>query len=80
MHKNNIVHRDIKPTNVMLTKDHDPVIIDFGLSESRNPGSGTKCYLAPEHKKLIAPIKLEEAKRMDCYALGATLMDLHSNY
>jgi len=57
LHENNIVHRDIKPDNIMMKDDSEnPEIklIDFGLSNVINNGRkletivGTPYYLAPE--------------------------------
>ena len=55
LHKNKIVHRDMKPENIMLTKDMIVKIGDFGLSkyfkssESRlKTNCGSPCYSAPE--------------------------------
>jgi serine/threonine protein kinase len=54
LHKNDIVHRDIKLENVFVTYDGVVKIIDFGLSTSCvaniNPSNivGSSCYFAPE--------------------------------
>ena len=79
--KQGMVHRDLKPQNMMLTPDGKIKILDFGLaklaSERRkgdgltreNALMGTAAYLAPEQA-------LDAAKadvRADIYALGCTL-------
>lgn len=54
-HRQNWIHRDICPRNVMLDRDHSVKLIDFGLvvpniEEYRRPGNrtGTANYMAPE--------------------------------
>ncbi len=55
-HARLIVHRDVKPANIIVTPDRGPVLVDFGLGldESRSGGSeldiisGTPSYMAPE--------------------------------
>lgn len=54
LHENNIIHGDIKPENIMITKKYVPIIIDFDLSrycfdygKCKKP-FGTKVYIAPE--------------------------------
>jgi len=58
-HRNNIIHRDIKPQNLLLTKDRETVkIADFGvarihLSDSPITRVGTNVYAPPEHSPLF---------------------------
>ena len=56
-HARGVVHRDIKPQNILLTHDGTPVLTDFGLAKIIGPGSGvtqagalmgTAEYIAPE--------------------------------
>ena len=59
-HKNNIIHRDIKPQNLLLTEDRQTVkIADFGvarISQSDSPITrvGTNIFAPPEHSPMLA--------------------------
>ena len=84
MHAHKMLHLDLKPGNVMLRKNGDVVLIDFGLSkqydESGNPetsttvGGGTPGYAPLEqanyHEGKDFPVT------MDVYALGATMFKM----
>jgi serine/threonine protein kinase len=54
-HEQGIVHRDISPSNILVSKSGIPRIMDFGVSvrsgadATHNNISGTPCYMSPEH-------------------------------
>jgi len=84
-HRRGVVHRDLKPGNIMLTSHGDVKVLDFGLAKllrvsestatdsyTEIPGiSGTMPYMAPEQLRGDAP-----DYRGDIYSLGAVLYEL----
>ena len=76
-HAKGVIHRDLKPQNIMMNRRGEIVIMDFGLAaiadqlsgpEARN---GTPAYMAPEQLK-----GTEVTPRSDIYALGLVLYEL----
>jgi serine/threonine protein kinase len=78
-HQRGVVHRDIKPTNIMLTGDDQVKLVDFGIAISdrsadlTQPGFmvGSINYMSPEQ---IAGDKA--TVRSDIYAVGVTLYEI----
>ena len=82
-HTQMVVHRDVKPGNVIMTKDRGPVLVDFGLAIAEdNDGSqigdimGTIQYMAPEQVEGQAH-RIDG--RTDIYALGVLMYQLLTN-
>ena len=79
LHKSQFLHQDIKPDNVMLTKDERVVLIDFGAARDFNPRSSQP--FIPMFTPGYAPLEqygqaLKFGTFTDIYALGATLYHL----
>ncbi len=82
-HEAGLVHRDVKPANLMLTKDGRAVVLDFGLAHDDPTGErtrithtgvpvGTPAYMSPEQVHAgTTPVD----GRTDVYALGASLYE-----
>ena len=82
-HEVGIVHRDIKPGNIMITPEGEPVLLDFGLAQDDSDGAGptltktgdvfgTPAYMSPEQ---ITGRRVKIDRRSDVYSLGATLYE-----
>lgn len=74
-HEKGIVHCDLKPGNILLDRDGNPHLADFGqsrLSNDMSPALGTMFFMAPEQASLTA---IPDPK-WDIYALGAILYNM----
>jgi serine/threonine protein kinase len=81
-HSRGVIHRDVKPSNIMLTLDNDVRIIDFGIAlvtdsaVSRIEGiAGSPSYMSPEQVQ-----SAEITPRSDIYSLGAVMYELLTGF
>ena len=77
-HKQGMIHRDVKPDNILITQDGQVKLTDLGLVKDRNAmldltrtgrGLGTPHYMAPEQYDAAKTADV----RSDIFAIGATL-------
>lgn len=78
LHDVGIIHKDLKPSNIMLTDSGDIAIIDFGISSVQSSGSTvvvTSTGMTPEYSapETFRKLFLEES---DYYSFGITLYEL----
>jgi len=81
-HQRGILHRDLKPTNILIDAAREPHITDFGLAKLVDNDTsliqtievlGTPAYMAPE---LASGKAAEATTAADIYSLGAILYEL----
>ncbi len=73
-----LIHRDLKPGNIMLNKSRGPVLLDFGLAlkTSREPAcrkEGTEDYMSPEDRRAD---RFPVSSRNDIYSLGKIIVEM----
>ncbi|MAG56099.1 MAG: hypothetical protein CMJ83_07400 [Planctomycetes bacterium] len=81
-HEAGVIHRDVKPGNIMVTPEGDAVILDFGLARDMQEGAetltqtgdlfGTPNYMSPEQ---LGAHGGHVDRRTDVWALGVTLFE-----
>ena len=78
LHSKGVIHRDIKPDNILLSEGKIVKIMDFGIAKILGEGDpvssviGAPAYAAPEQIHHIGPV----TERSDIYALGKTLYSM----
>ncbi|QEH33350.1 Serine/threonine-protein kinase PknH [Aquisphaera giovannonii] len=82
-HDRGVLHHDIKPSNVLVTADGLPMLLDFNLAQERLPDAGggesiggTLAYMSPERLGVMEGVRDDEGdERSDIYSLGMVLLD-----
>jgi len=78
-HSEGVIHRDLKPQNIMIDKDQHVVVMDFGIARSAESGGatqtgallGTPDYMSPEQARME-----DVDARSDIFALGLIFFEL----
>ncbi|KAL7120177.1 hypothetical protein ACP275_02G107000 [Erythranthe tilingii] len=78
LHERNIVHRDMRPGNILMTHDHESLVGDFGLAKAQQDDTinsfgvvGTLGYVAPEYAE-----SGNFSTKTDVYSFGVVLLQL----
>jgi serine/threonine protein kinase/Flp pilus assembly protein TadD len=85
-HQRGVLHRDVKPSNILISAEGQPLLLDFNLAHDRRANrahatiGGTIAYMAPEHLRAILQQTPEQARlvdhRSDIYSMGMVIAEM----
>jgi serine/threonine protein kinase len=79
-HKHNIIHRDVKPANIMITEKGGVKVMDFGIARAEGLANRTEAGLALGTPQYMSPEQVTQDRpldaRSDVYSLGVVLFYL----
>jgi serine/threonine protein kinase len=83
LHGKGILHLDVKPSNILIDKQRNPIVLDFNLSLDRSDVEvrmgGTFCYMSPEQRVAVFSREgnvRELDARTDVFSVGVILFEL----
>ena len=83
LHDKGMLHLDLKPSNILIDKQRQPIVLDFNLSLDRSDveirTGGTFCYMSPEQRGVVfageGNVRTLDA-RTDVFSVGVILFEL----
>ncbi len=85
-HERGVVHSDVKPSNILIAADGQPLLLDFNVAQNQraddgaSPFGGTFTYAAPEHALAMVNLGASYAgpvePRSDLYSLGLVMLKM----
>jgi serine/threonine protein kinase len=78
-HSNGVIHRDVKPSNILLTPDGQAYLVDFGIALMRGQERFTQVGLLVGTEKYMSPEQVrgeEPDEKTDIYSFGCVLYEM----